>query len=197
MPPHFEVVKSFADVPIREDGVETRDFLEATDGLLELFDLFGSAVFGFVQADLRMNLGGVRSRYEKYPEQSATLENLVRNEAQNEKWDAIPCLVRLTRGLAYTHLSLQTMQQNPNLELHHCFKRSYDVVLKHHHTIFIRGIVAVAIRAVPKRNDFYNRIAQGGSIQHLDEEMKKWLEGLDKIVKRLKGFLEGGGYGKV
>ena len=55
----------------------------------------------------------------------------------------------------------------------------------------------VAIRAVPRRNDFYMRIAQGGSIEKLDIELGKWLCGLESIVKHVGGFLERGGYGKV
>ena len=55
----------------------------------------------------------------------------------------------------------------------------------------------VAIRAVPRRNDFYMRIAQGGSIEKLDIELGKWLCGLECIVKHVSGFLERGGYGKV
>ena len=55
----------------------------------------------------------------------------------------------------------------------------------------------VAIRAVPRRNEFYMRIAQGGSIEKLDVELGKWLCGLESIVKHVSVFLERGGYGKV
>lgn len=59
------------------------------------------------------------------------------------------------------------------------------------------GPVQVAIRAVPRRNDFYNHIAQGGSVDKLDEEMAKWLTALEAIVIRMSAFLKGGGYGNV
>jgi hypothetical protein len=55
----------------------------------------------------------------------------------------------------------------------------------------------VAIRAVPRRNEFYMRIVQGGSIEKLDVELGKWLCGLESIVKHVCVFLERGGYGKV
>ena len=55
----------------------------------------------------------------------------------------------------------------------------------------------VAIRAVPRRNEFYMRIVQGGSIEKLDVELRKWLCGLESIVKHVSDFLERGGYGKV
>jgi len=199
MPPYFETVKSFADVPLREDGVETQSFLEASDGLVLMFDLFGSGVFGFIQSDVRSNIAGVRARYDSPTthHQSVTLEALVESEQTESHKHATPCLVRLIRGLALTCKALQNMQNDPTSELHVCFKRSYDEVLRHHHSFLIRTVVSVAIRAVPRRNDFYMRIAQGGSIEQLDIELSKWLCGLESIVKHVSDFLERGGYGKV
>lgn len=107
------------------------------------------------------------------------------------------------------------MQSDPSSELHVCFKRSYDSVLRHHHTFLIRSVVSasstylleqngriqlplqVAIRAVPRRDDFYMRIAQGGSTEKLDIELAKWLIGLATLVSQISAFLEQGGYGKV
>ncbi|KDR81328.1 hypothetical protein GALMADRAFT_116294 [Galerina marginata CBS 339.88] len=197
MAPYFETVKSFSEVPFTEDGVETAPFLEASDGLVKMFDLLGSGVFGFVQSDIRSNINGVRGRYEVAREKSGTLEELVRSESVETQKHATPCLVRLIRGLAFTCRALQNMQQDRNSELHVCFKRSYDEVLRHHHTFIIRSVVSVAIRAVPHRHDFYAKISQGGSVEKLDTELEKWLGGLERIVKHVSTFLEQGGYGRV
>ncbi|KDQ57281.1 hypothetical protein JAAARDRAFT_131442 [Jaapia argillacea MUCL 33604] len=195
--PYFETVKSFADVPIVEDGVETVAFLEASDGLVSMFDLFGSAIFGFVQDDLRSNISGVRGRYTSTGESSTTLEKLVIVESKEQHRHATGCLVRLMRGLAFTCQALQNALNDRRSELHVCFKRSYDVTLRQHHSFIIRSVVTVAIRHVPRRPDFFNRIAQGGSHEKLDEELQKWLAGLDTIVKHMKNFLEQGGHGRV
>jgi len=197
MAPYFETVKSFADVSILNTGVDTQSFLEASDGLVQLFDLLGSGVFGFVQSDIRGNISGVRKRYEATPDASKTIEDLVRAESQEQHKHATPCLVRLTRGLSFTCNALQNVQNDRSSELHVCFRRSYDTVLKHHHTFLIRSVVYVALRAVPRRPEFYARISQGGSIEKLDAELARWLAGLDSLVKHLSAFLEKGGYGKV
>ncbi|KAI6112554.1 glycolipid transfer protein domain-containing protein [Pisolithus sp. B1] len=196
--PYFETVKSFADVPITEDGVETHSFLEASDGLVKLFDLLGSGVFAFVQADIRGNIGGVRSRYQNASASSITLENLVRSETSTGQHPhATGCLVRLTRGLMFSCKALQHMQNEPSSELHVCFKHSYDEVLRRHHSFVVRSLAAVAVRAVPYRRDFIARISQGGDREKFDSELRRWLAGLDVIVKRLKVFIEEGGYGRV
>lgn len=118
-------------------------------------------------------------------------------------------------GLAFTCKALQNMQNDRSVELHICFKRSYDEILRHHHSFVVRSLVAVsfslsntlsahphtfiqvAIRAVPRRQDFYTRLAQGGSVDEFDVELTKWLQALEVLVKHLREFLEGGGHGRV
>ncbi|KAJ8695718.1 hypothetical protein PTI98_008291 [Pleurotus ostreatus] len=206
MAPYFETVKSFADVAITSSGVPTKDFLEASDGLVQLFDLFGSAVFGFVQNDIKGNVHGVRTRFNAAPDVLQTLESLLEHDTPEPHHHghghkghghATGCLIRLLRGLAFTQLALQNMQNDPHAELHICFKKAYDVVLKHHHAFFVRSVVAVAIRAVPYRADFYARLLQGGDRAKLDAELGKWLHGLDAVVRHMSAVVEKGGYGKV
>ncbi|PBK83891.1 glycolipid transfer protein [Armillaria gallica] len=190
MQPYFETVKSFADVPIHPEGIDTRAFLEASDGLVGMFDLLGIGIFGFVQADIRSNIKEVRAQYQSIDPAPLTVERMLPGACA-------PSLTRLVRGLAFTCLALQNMQENPSRELHVCFKSSYDTVLKHHHSFVIRSVVYVALRAVPHRKDFYSRIAQGAPHDKLDEEMRRWLAGLDGIVQRLKEYLKQGGFGTV
>jgi hypothetical protein len=59
------------------------------------------------------------------------------------------------------------------------------------------SIPQVAILAVPRRDDFFNRIAEGGSVEKLEMEMTKWLAALDALVIRLSAFLKDGDYGRV
>jgi hypothetical protein len=40
-------------------------------------------------------------------------------------------------------------------------------------------------------------MAQGCSIEELEERLNAWLVGLDAIIKHLHSFLEQGGYGEV
>ncbi|KAH9851969.1 glycolipid transfer protein [Lenzites betulinus] len=201
MAPYFESAKSFADVPITADGVESAAFLLAATDFVNMFDLLGGGVFLFVQNDLRGNIAGVRRQHDAAPTESATLEQLVAHEcahhAAERERAGTACLVRLLRGLWFTCEALRNMQQDRDAELHTCFKRSYDANLKQHHSFVVRSVVSVAIRAVPHRHDFYARITQGGSHEKFDSELTKWLAGLEALVVRLKAFLEQGGYGRV
>lgn len=197
MAPYYETAKSFSDVLITDEGVETASFLHASDDFVAMFDLLGTGVFSFVQTDLRSNIAGVRARYEVTSNESRTLEKMAEQEAREKQRHATACLVRLVRGLLFTCRALQNMQQDKAAELHVCFRRSYDEILRHHHSFVVRSVVMVAIRAVPHRRDFYNRLAQGTAHDKFDAELVKWLLGLEVIVMRMKDFLERGGYGKV
>ncbi|KAJ7746543.1 glycolipid transfer protein domain-containing protein [Mycena olivaceomarginata] len=174
--PYFETVKSFADVQITDAGVNTEEFLLASDGLVAMFDLLGAGVFGFVQSDIKSNMPcGVRERYNATQASSATLEDLVRCDHAQGSREGTKCLVRLIRGLAFTCLALQTTQSEPALALHVCFRRAYDVVLRHHHTFVVRSVVTLAIRAVPRRDHFYAQISQGGDGDKFETELRRWL----------------------
>ncbi|KIK50067.1 hypothetical protein GYMLUDRAFT_51409 [Collybiopsis luxurians FD-317 M1] len=199
MAPLFETIKSFSDVQITSDGVDTTNFLEASDGLVTMFDLFGSKIFGFVQSDIRSNISGVRTYFEAHRDSSQSLEELVKLEAASgdQRKHGTACLVRLIRGLALTQHALKRMQDHPNDELHLCFKSAYDVVLSHHHAWVVRRVVYVAIRAVPHRRDFYHRISSGEPAEKFNPEFDKWLQALAGIVQRMKSFLEDGGYGRI
>ena len=58
------------------------------------------------------------------------------------------------------------------------------------------------MKACPYRKDFYTKLAadpdSGVSVQAeaLNEDLNKWLKGLDTIVTRMEAFYEKGGYGK-
>ena len=53
------------------------------------------------------------------------------------------------------------------------------------------------MRAVPRRREFYARLAEGGSTAKLEGVLTQWLDALEVLVTHLRGFLEGGGYGRV
>ncbi|KAJ6629458.1 glycolipid transfer protein [Mycena sp. CBHHK59/15] len=184
MAPYLETVKSFADVEITDAGVNTLEFLEASQGLVGLFDILGSAAFSVVQNDLKGNITKVRARYDAAPELSGTLEKLVENEKGEKKRTA-------TEGCS-----------NKSEELSAAFTKSYEDTLKKFHNFVVKGIFRVAMNACPYRADFYAKLAAdpaGGPAatqEKLNKELDHWLAALDAIVKRMEAFYEKGGYGK-
>lgn len=102
------------------------------------------------------------------------------------------------RGLLFTCRALQEARAHPHEDkMQPSFTRAYDSVLRHHHGRLVRTVVGVALKACPTRADFFARIAQGGDQTKLDEELGKWLEGLDGILARMTKFYADNAHGNV
>ncbi|OAV96231.1 hypothetical protein PTTG_03445 [Puccinia triticina 1-1 BBBD Race 1] len=191
---YFDQIKrSFADVPVTDEGVDTLAFLEACEDLVKLFDLFESKAFAVVQNDLTGNIAKIRKRYDACPEKSKTLESLVENEKAEKKKDATQGLLWLTRGLHFTCEGLQLTQKNPGEELSVSFTTAYQGTLKDYHSFVVKPIFGLAMKACPYRADLFKKL---GAKEKVDVELEKWLSALEKIVVRIQSFYEKGNYGK-
>lgn len=203
MAPFLETVKSFADVDVTEDGVNTLAFLEAAEGVVKLFKLLENPAFAPVVSDLEGNITKVRTRYNTHSTQSATLELLLFNERSEKKQTATEGLMWLLRGLAFTYKALHAAQADAKVELSKAFTSGYEATLKHYHNFVVKGVFALAMKACPYRKNFYDKLASdpaGGPEvprEKLDVELNKWLAGLEKILQRMKKVYEEKKYGEV
>jgi len=188
------IAKSFKDVPITDAGVDTVTFLEASEGLVQLFDLLGSKAFAIVQSDLSGNITKVRTRYLAAPTRSATLEALVENEKGEKKRVATEGLMWLLRGQQFTCIALQRSHTNKNEELTESFTKAYEQTLKPHHSFVVKPLFGLAMKACPYRADFYKKL--GSPEDTVEEKLGLWLHSLDTIVIRLQAFYEKGGHNK-
>ncbi|TDL26034.1 het-c2 protein [Rickenella mellea] len=202
MAPYLQTVKSFADVPVTDEGVDTAAFLEASRGLVGIFDLIGSSALNLVSNDLNGNITKVQTRYDAATDKSKTLELLVKNEMAEKKSTATQGLLWLLRGQSFTCKALQATQADKQKGLSDAFNESYEKTLKPHHSFLIRPVFAVAMKACPQRDGLYTKLKEdksGGvaaSQDVLDTELDKWLASLEQIVQRVDAFYEKNGYKK-
>ncbi|KAL4064780.1 glycolipid transfer protein domain-containing protein [Scleroderma yunnanense] len=203
MAPFLETVKSFADVGVTEDGVDTLAFLEAAEGVVKLFKLLENPAFVPVVNDLEGNITKVRTRYNTHSAQSATLELLLINERSEKKRPATEGLMWLLRGLAFTYKALHVAQADAKVELSNAFTLGYEATLKQYHNFVVKGIFALAMKACPYRKAFYEKLAadpsgrSAVSPEKLDVELNQWLAGLERILQRMKKVYEEKKYGEV
>ncbi|KAI5476207.1 het-c2 protein [Pseudohyphozyma bogoriensis] len=195
MTTYFDTVsKSYADVPKSDAGIDTVAFLEATEGLISMFDLLGSSAFAVVQKDMLGNVAKIRTRLLAAPDQAATLEALVEGEKGEKKRDATQGLLWLTRGLKFTQVALKRSQADKAEELSVSFTQAYEVSLKKFHSFVIRPVFALAMKACPYRKDFYAKLGNDQDV--VEVELAKWLEALEAIIAQIEAFYEKGNYGK-
>ncbi|KAG0152135.1 hypothetical protein CROQUDRAFT_719397 [Cronartium quercuum f. sp. fusiforme G11] len=191
---YFDTInRSYADVPVTDQGVDTMTFLEASEELVKLFDLFGSKAFAVVQSDLTGNITKIRTLYNTNKAECSTLECLVEYEKTAKRRDATQGLLWLTRGLHFTYEGLRRSQENPTEELSESFTKGYETSLKPYHSFVVRPVFGLAMKACPYRADLFSKL---GAPEKVEVELAKWLEALEKIVQKIQAFYEKGNYGK-
>ncbi|KAG0039139.1 hypothetical protein BGZ82_009494 [Podila clonocystis] len=177
--------RNYSDVSVTADGIDTDQFLQATEGLVKIFDLFGT-VFSVVQKDMNGNVKKIRERFLTNPAGNSTLQKLVLAEKAEKTKTATEGLLWLTRGLDFTLQSLERSEANPSEELSASFTKGYEGTLRPHHGMLVRPIFAMAMKACPYRADFYAKL---GSDQGLvQQDLSAYLAGLRKIVVDIQKF---------
>jgi len=191
MPSFFNTMKrSFADVPIdnqNDNAINTVDFLDASESLASLFDSMGSVAFGPVKNDILGNVKKLRDRHAAAPGESATLQELVRNELKTKKHVATEGLLWLNRGLDFTAQSLRHNSTHEDKELSESFRTAYADTLKPHHSFVIKPIFSAAMSATPYRKDFYPKLHDDP--EAIKDLLETWLTALEQRVKILNEFL--------
>lgn len=189
-----EMKKSFADVKISEGKIDTADFLQASESLVKLFDLLGSSAFAVVQKDMTGNIDKIRKKLLSDPINSSTLQDLILGEAQGKDKTATQGLLWLSRGLEFTCQAMVETVSNPTSELTKTFTDSYSKTLSKHHGMLIKPVFKLAMKACPYRKDFFAKL--GADQDKVNEQLKTWLDALEKIVKIIMDFFTSGNYGK-
>ncbi|KAG0368228.1 glycolipid transfer protein domain-containing protein [Gamsiella multidivaricata] len=177
--------RNYADVTITDQGINTEEFLQATEGLIKIFDLFGS-VFSVVQNDMNGNVKKIRERFLQNPAANSTLQNLVNGEIAEKKKTATEGLLWLTRGLDFTLQSLERSEANPNEELSVSFTKGYENTLRQYHGMLVRPVFAMAMKACPYRDVFYTKLGADQSL--VQQDLSAYLNGLRKVVTDIQTF---------
>ncbi|KAF3767346.1 glycolipid transfer protein [Cryphonectria parasitica EP155] len=192
--PYFEnpaFKKSFADVPIDADNnISTKEFIEATESLVVIFDYLKASAFSPVKSDISGNATKIDTRFKEAPAESATLQDLVKNELKSKKHTATEGLLWLTRGLDFMYQALSANNKNSSEELSVSFTNAYGETLKPHHGFIVKKVFSAAMGFCPKRADFYKEVGKDTPPEKFQGQMDPWLAGLEKIVGILKPFMD-------
>ncbi|OMJ16509.1 Pleckstrin homology domain-containing family A member 8 [Smittium culicis] len=184
----------FEQVNVREDGIDTVQFLEAAKGVLYMFDELGSTAFAPVKSDISGNIIKVTKKYESDKVRYDTLQKIVLSEAQTKDRTATQGLLWLKRGLDFAATAIVKNLETVGEELSTSFSKAYDETLKQFHSFLIRPVFSLAMRACPKSADFYNKI--GGDSQTTKDELLVWAKALKNLIAILDDFYAKGKFDK-
>ncbi|CAG8436478.1 3842_t:CDS:2 [Diversispora eburnea] len=192
---YFDTIeRNYSEVSITDEGIDTKTFLEATEGLVKLFDLLESKAFIVVKNDMNGNIKKIRERYLIDTIKNSTLESLVINEKGEKKRKATEGLLWLKRGLEFTSTALRRSKNNKDEELSASFRIAYEGTLRLFHGFVVVTLFNFAMDSVPTRAAFFKKL--GEDELKIEEQYEIWLLALEKIVARLVEFYIQGGHDK-
>lgn len=196
MPTYFDTLqRNFKDVSVdANQEIDTTQFLEAAEGVVKMFDLLESAAFGVVQSDMTGNITKIRNRQLENPDAGKTLQMIVLGEAAGSKKTATQGLLWLTRGLHFTAVAMRRNITNKDEELSSSFNKAYSETLSKYHSMLVRPVFKLAMKACPWRKAFYEKL--GDDLATVEQQLDEWITALEKIVKIIQDFLESGNYAK-
>jgi hypothetical protein len=130
-----------------------------------------------------MNIQKIRDRFNGHQDDSRTVQRLVRNEHENGigySGSAAEALLWLTRSLDFTAQALRKDlndnrdvppdSNNPRLPLSDAFRDVYPNTLAQYHNGVQQSLFGAAWMSVPRRRDFYRRLAADDSTQAAVED---------------------------
>ncbi|KAJ2905463.1 Pleckstriny domain-containing family A member 8 [Zalerion maritima] len=169
--------------------VSTEEFLKACEGLTLVFDALQSAALDkIVKADILNNVAKLRTRFEKTPAASPTIQELCLNEIKEKEFTATEGFVWLVRTLNFTLKALKRSVDDEAEELSASFKGAYQDSLAKIHNFVMRGVAMGAWGLVPYRAEFYKKLGEDQS--KVKADLTAYLADLEKFVQILRAFIE-------
>lgn len=187
----FTVAKSrFENIQLEADnGIPTKPFLSSCSSILPFLDVLGSTAFAPVKLDISGNIKKLEAKHETDPKAFVTLQNIVYQELKSNtctaKNSATDALLWLKRALEFMQVFLSEVSRGEK-DLAVAAATAYGKTLRRYHGWVVRGVFALAVKAVPYRSDFLTSLGttEQGLAPHKDviRDMKVCVEGLTRVT---------------
>lgn len=182
-------------LPVPEDNrIETKSFLDAASEVVPFFDVLGPTAFAPVKSDINGNIKKLREKFAKDPEKFKTLQDIVDSEIAEKstkvKNSATDALLWLKRALQFIIVFLREVLTGEE-DLVKCAKKAYENSLKRYHGWMVQGVFSLAMKAVPYRKDFIDKLGRGKVDEEtVLKEMKECVDLLEANVEVVEQFYQ-------
>ncbi|XP_062522034.1 glycolipid transfer protein-like [Corticium candelabrum] len=181
-------------LPVPADGrIDTRAFLDAAREIVPFFDVLGPTAFAPVKSDINGNIKKLQKKHDEDAAKYTTLQGIVESEMEEgttkAKNSATDALLWLKRALQFICVFLEKVLDGEE-DLTKCARAAYEASLKRFHGWIVRGVFALAVRAVPYRKDFIKALQHGTDVgeEAVLFEMREHMSVLSANVEVLSKF---------
>ncbi|XP_050310190.1 glycolipid transfer protein [Anthonomus grandis grandis] len=180
--------------PDPKKKLKTREFLEASEGLVTIIDKFGK-VFAPVVNDMNGNITKLRTKYNEDIEQHEDLEDMILKDKVEGDLVSADALLWLRRALHFMAIFFQfviidAQSQVLSQDLTPFVKKAYASTLERHHGWLGTQLFNVLSRFAPTRKSL--TFTLGLEKNHKDKivmcDMIRYHVNLDGCVNRLREF---------
>lgn len=180
---------------LQDGGIPTKSFLLACNSILPIFDVLGPTAFAPVKLDISGNIKKLTAKYNSNQTSFATLQLMISTEIQsdtcNAKNSATDALLWLKRALQFTNTFLQEIDKGER-ELVVVASTAYSKTLRKYHGWMVRGVFAMAVKAVPYWKDFVKALGttDSGIAPELDvlNDIKDFSNTLAMLIDKINEF---------
>lgn len=186
----------FENIQIGTDnGVPTKPFLSSCSCIIPFLDVLGSTAFAPVKLDISGNIKKLEAKHATDPKAFVTLQNIVYQELKSNtctvKNSATDALLWLKRALEFMQVFLSEVVRGEK-DLAVAAGTAYSKTLRRYHGWVVRGVFALAVKAVPYRSDLLTSLGttDKGVAHHNDviRDMRVCVEGLGRITNIINQF---------
>lgn len=191
--------KSFMDIHLGADGsIPVEEFLNAAKSLIPLFDKFNATAFAPVKMDFQGNIRKIHQKYSTNTESFTTLQKIILFELNKKQHQlsnsATMALLWMKRGLEFIREFLaELLKGEPDLAV--AVGSAYSKTLRNFHGWVVRGVFAVAVKALPYRDVFISHLAVPGEeshgslfIQCVMSDIEQYITAMDVVIKIINDF---------
>lgn len=178
-----------------DNGVPTKPFLSSCSCIIPFLDVLGSTAFAPVKLDISGNIKKLEAKHATDPKAFVTLQNIVYQELKSNtctvKNSATDALLWLKRALEFMQVFLSEVVRGEK-DLAVAAGTAYGKTLRRYHGWVVRGVFALAVKAVPYRSDLLTSLGttDKGVVPHKDviRDMRICVEGLGRITNIINQF---------
>ncbi|XP_064617425.1 pleckstrin homology domain-containing family A member 8-like [Liolophura sinensis] len=190
---------SFVDIRFQEDGeIPVEHFLQSCQSLVPLFDCLHGTAFAPVKMDYIGNIRKMEEKHKSNPTEFTSLQKMVLHEIKLKQYQhsssATVALLWMKRSLEFMRMLLQELSDGQE-ELLTCITNAYGKTLRNYHSWVVRGVFALAVKAVPYRDQFIKKLAiDENDAEHpefhklLYCDIDEYITALDVLLKILQDF---------
>lgn len=200
IPNFFSTMQSsFMDLQLEADGgIPIEHFLSACRCMVPIFDKLNATAFAPVKMDFQGNIRKIQQKYSTNPSSFTTLQKMVMGEVDCKHHrvssSATVALLWMKRGLQFIREFLVEILNNQQ-DLSLAAGNAYSKSLRPYHGWVVRGVFAVAVKALPSREVFISLLAVPGGenkgvdfLHSLMSDMENYITALGEILRILNDF---------